>query len=1022
LLAVIARRSLGYLGLVLLAGGILNPPFTRGVLHAALFLAALVMLTVVRELGRLGVGIAVGFRPSIVEIGDGPSLFRVRAAGLLWHFKLPPVFSATIWSPPPKDLPLRARLASITIARPLITAAVMLAVRALGVPLVGDPHGAKGVAFLGPVVTACQALLMLGLFPFSIRGFSVIPFESDGLRLIRIPRAKREDLEQEFARFYVTTALEALNDGDPNRALVLCREGLTKYASPWSDVFRNIEAIAQSRAGDHSAAQAKTERDLARDLPPVARALALNSWSWFAFLRRDEADLHIADRRSADALVLQPGLGPIAGTRGAILLWLGRVDEALDLLVRGYENAQNRRSRDIDACLLAMAHAARGESARARYYLERVTSPAQTEGIWAEANRYVSLALEPGRTIRASRGSRSLVLGADGVECHEGSRVRLRLTASEIDRVRVGVSARGRTQLVLHHRGGIWRLPIDAPDITWVRMSMARTMRLPLADLEPDAPPANDDASTATLERAYQERSLAQRLAVSTPKGVLLLASAVAFAASMLFVTSSGKEVGVIVGILLIHELGHWIAMRAFGHHDALISFIPFLGAATMSKIPFEKRWQEIVMLLAGPLPGLVLGVALLLSPLAKIHLVASTAGLLIAINALNLLPLHPLDGGRIFHALITAGRPRFDLAVKTAATLMFLGVGLATKETILTALGAFGLLFWRQAYRTAELERRIRRTPGFDPRLPAQERRAYVFRALAAEAASKGTEWVSTVASLEMPLGYRRTPLWQIVLWAVAFGLCGGGAGLFAGRSVTRLATKMQCPARALGASLSCASGPPFAAIDWKESDGGAFKAGAFVWCATADAAAAADLATRLQEAEVGAPYCEALPWEHPQSGSEEIWRKARATQLKLRFVRYHRHSQEASARFERMVAEASRSPDFDPEVARLIHEIDVATSSDNGAGAESDANAARKNALAARLGPSPNRSCDRLVLHNVQLPDADESAAPVVSFSATMATKASFDALAGYLCGVGCSVTVLPASVDDRRLDYCF
>ena len=34
---------------------------------------------------------------------------------------------------------------------------------------------------------------------------------------------------------------------------------------------------------------------------------------------------------------------------------------------------------------------------------------------------------------------------------------------------------------------------------------------------------------------------------------------------------------------LLLHELGHWSAMRLFGHRDARIRFIPFLGAATLT-------------------------------------------------------------------------------------------------------------------------------------------------------------------------------------------------------------------------------------------------------------------------------------------------------------------------------------------------------------------------------------------------------------------------------------------------------
>ena len=94
------RRSLGWLAVLLAAGGAFMPPFSRGLLRTATFLAAVVVLTVLRELGRLLLGRAVGLRSTIVEIGEGATLFRRRLGGLLWHFKGAPITSATIWVPP----------------------------------------------------------------------------------------------------------------------------------------------------------------------------------------------------------------------------------------------------------------------------------------------------------------------------------------------------------------------------------------------------------------------------------------------------------------------------------------------------------------------------------------------------------------------------------------------------------------------------------------------------------------------------------------------------------------------------------------------------------------------------------------------------------------------------------------------------------------------------------------------------------------------------------------------------------
>ena len=765
----------------------------------------------------------------------------------------------------------------------------------------------------------------------------------------------------------------------------------------------------------------------------MAWGLALNNWSWFAFLQRDEANLRLADRRSADALILRPELAAVAGTRGAILLWQGRVAESLSLLERGRDGARDRRARAINACLLAMAYAARGEGARAQGYLDEAGNPNQTEGLWAEAERFVRSAHEPTRTLRASRGSRALVLGRGTIELHEGARLRRRLAPSEIDGFRVGLSARGHAHLLLIHDGKPWRLTLDPRDLNATRVWIGGVVAAPLDAPRTALPSATGDATTEAQERAYQERAVGQRLAVSSPKGVLFLASGIAFAASMLFFTT-WKSLALIMPVLFFHELGHWIAMRAFGHDDARISFIPFLGAATMTKVPFKKRWQEVVMLLAGPVPGIVVGIALLVAPLTRTGPARSAAVMLLAINVVNLLPLHPLDGGRILHALVTAGRPRLDLAFKTIATLAFLGAGILSKEAVLTGLGVLGVLFWRNAHRLAELERRIRNTPGFDPGLPLKDRRAYIFRALGDASARQRQPSNTTVAGLEMPLATRRPPLWQVMFLGGGFVVCVLGTGALARRSLRRV-SKMNagCPSREQASPVSCAAAPEFSDVNWnavstrtkatpaipREAHGtdasdDPFTRGAFIWCSIPDAASATDLTQRLREAAVGGDYCAALPWEIPLAGSAEIWRKARWTLWKMDDANDY-GGPKGLQYFDELAAEARRSPEFDAETARLLRAM-------NGGEGPESARAAAKS-LEQRLGRSPNQSCEHLVIENVREPmPAGDGSGQVVRFAARMATGSDFAALAGYLCKAGCRLSVLPAGAEDRRLHFCF
>ena len=149
----------------------------------------------------------------------------------------------------------------------------------------------------------------------------------------------------------------------------------------------------------------------------------------------------------------------------------------------------------------------------------------------------------------------------------------------------------------------------------------------------------------------------------------------------------------VVIGMvtLIVHELGHALAGRAFTGSTPVI-VMDGLGGATYHEVQPEKRWQYFLMVLAGPLatllPGIVAAVAvglrighvadahqlylfglpfidydlpytlrwdLATSGMAEIELAAY--GLAVAVSfvwcVFNLLPMFPLDGGRLLGTLI---------------------------------------------------------------------------------------------------------------------------------------------------------------------------------------------------------------------------------------------------------------------------------------------------------------------------------------------------------------------------------
>lgn len=118
---------------------------------------------------------------------------------------------------------------------------------------------------------------------------------------------------------------------------------------------------------------------------------------------------------------------------------------------------------------------------------------------------------------------------------------------------------------------------------------------------------------------------------------------------------------------LALHEAGHLLAMRWFGYQNTSVLFLPFLGAVASAQKEDASLQQKVSVLLAGPLPGLLVGVGLLaIAP--NTPWVTDLAWILIGLNGFNLLPIYPLDGGQIAHLLIFSGYPYGDVCFKIFA------------------------------------------------------------------------------------------------------------------------------------------------------------------------------------------------------------------------------------------------------------------------------------------------------------------------------------------------------------------
>lgn len=108
-----------------------------------------------------------------------------------------------------------------------------------------------------------------------------------------------------------------------------------------------------------------------------------------------------------------------------------------------------------------------------------------------------------------------------------------------------------------------------------------------------------------------------------------------------------------LVLLILVHEMGHVIALRRLGLPATAPIFLPFLGAFVGLKQPPRSAWEESVSGLAGPALGTVgAGAVALLAQATGSQFLQALAFTGFLINAFNLLPVLPLDGGRVAASL----------------------------------------------------------------------------------------------------------------------------------------------------------------------------------------------------------------------------------------------------------------------------------------------------------------------------------------------------------------------------------
>lgn len=183
---------------------------------------------------------------------------------------------------------------------------------------------------------------------------------------------------------------------------------------------------------------------------------------------------------------------------------------------------------------------------------------------------------------------------------------------------------------------------------------------------------------------------------------------------SLVFDVNSAVNV---ILVLFVHEFGHYLAMRLTGYQNLSVFFVPLFGAAVQGQKTNATLAEKVFVLLAGPLPGILLGFAFLHfvvgtfapwgiePPFVVTPSMLSIVIFAYILNFLNLLPLFPLDGGQIVNLAFFAMPPWIDRVLKITALVAFALGAWWLQDPVMLMLAVFvGWLIFRNFNQAAVL------------------------------------------------------------------------------------------------------------------------------------------------------------------------------------------------------------------------------------------------------------------------------------------------------------------------------
>ena len=351
------------LGLMLLRLDSPGQKYGWHLLTFALFVVFQAICIVPHELGHAVTALILGMRLFNVCIGAcGKVAFVIRVLGYDVVFMTIPLGGTTLATPKSTRF-VRFKEFLLVLSGPMANAVLIVVAVWLGQHVAGYDVAKWGVTVF---VYANLFVLALNLFPqiLTLNGQRI---PSDGRQLLSIPFLSSDRIRELHASYFTLEGLEARERGNLESAQAWFEQGLAAY--PDDVACSSGLGTVLLDVADYPRAKQIFERLLEQKKDDMGLgALFKNNIAWTDLLIGDRQLLDEADRFSSEAIEVLPWVSEIKGTRGSVLIELGRIEDGVSLVEQAMKQNRQRQNQAFNASYLALAMLRLGNLEKAADY------------------------------------------------------------------------------------------------------------------------------------------------------------------------------------------------------------------------------------------------------------------------------------------------------------------------------------------------------------------------------------------------------------------------------------------------------------------------------------------------------------------------------------------------------------------------------------------------------------------------------------------------------------------------------